>query len=280
MLERNVKDWDEFEDSLNEIKSIAKTLGKGDDKSGRDGYVSNILYRGQSNSAWHLETTLERFIARETMSLSDYHGAILSITPTIETFTERTWNLRESAEYRESLNRIRCSITTPNEFLTSSELEYMAYLRHHNFPSPLLDWTQSPYVASHFAFSSINAGTNAVAIFAFIEYAGEGKSFEGTAPSICGIGHNFRTHARHHLQQSEYTVCTKNGGNDFVYCSHEGAFSNPVSPRQDLLWKFIIPVSERIEVLRKLEAYNINAYSLFGSEESLMSTMAIRSFLL
>jgi predicted MPP superfamily phosphohydrolase len=47
---------------------------------------------------------------------------------------------------------------------------------------------------------------------------------------------------------------------------------------QDLLWKFVIPAGERKKVLRVLERSNINAYSLFGSEESLMETIAVRHF--
>jgi hypothetical protein len=45
---------------------------------------------------------------------------------------------------------------------------------------------------------------------------------------------------------------------------------------QDLLWKFNIPTSERLKVLKFLDAHNLNAFSLFGSEESLMETMALR----
>ena len=45
---------------------------------------------------------------------------------------------------------------------------------------------------------------------------------------------------------------------------------------QDVLWKFNIPWSERMRVLRLLDAYNLNAFSLFESEECLMETLAIR----
>jgi len=41
-----------------------------------------------------------------------------------------------------------------------------------------------------------------------------------------------------------------------------------------------MPASEQVYVLKQLEEYNLNAYSLFGSEESLMETLAIRELLL
>jgi hypothetical protein len=56
---------------------------------------------------------------------------------------------------------------------------------------------------------------------------------------------------------------------------HEGVFSRN-QLNQDLLWKFIIPSTERVKALRLLDAYNLNAYSLFESEESLMETLAFR----
>lgn len=45
---------------------------------------------------------------------------------------------------------------------------------------------------------------------------------------------------------------------------------------QDLLWRFNIPSSERRKVLRLLDSHNLNAFSLFGSEESLIETLAFR----
>jgi hypothetical protein len=42
--------------------------------------------------------------------------------------------------------------------------------------------------------------------------------------------------------------------------------------------KWTIPSTERTTILHLLEEYNINAYSLFGSEESLMDTMWMREY--
>ena len=51
---------------------------------------------------------------------------------------------------------------------------------------------------------------------------------------------------------------------------------SPENPDQDVLWKFTIPACEKLKVLELLDEYNLNAYSLFGSEESLMETMALK----
>ena len=42
--------------------------------------------------------------------------------------------------------------------------------------------------------------------------------------------------------------------------------------------RFNIPSTERKKVLRFLDEFNLNAYSLFGSEESLMNMLAVRAF--
>jgi hypothetical protein len=62
------------------------------------------------------------------------------------------------------------------------------------------------------------------------------------------------------------------------YACHEDVFDQGTE-NQDLLWKFNLPASQRTTVLRILDLYNLNAYSLFGSEESLMETVAQREIL-
>lgn len=61
-----------------------------------------------------------------------------------------------------------------------------------------------------------------------------------------------------------------------VFRSHQELFELGRTD-QDALWKIVIPASERTKVLTRLDKYNLNAFSLFDSEESLMETLAFRA---
>jgi hypothetical protein len=150
------------------------------------------------------------------------------------------------------------------------------------FPSPLLDWTTSPYIAAYFAFRRADkqkeGAEPSVAIYAFVESPEGTKRGFTDQPFISSLGPTIKVHPRHFLQKCQYTMCcVKKGDGQPVYASHEDVFARN-DTGQDLLWKFIIPVSQRTEVLKRLEMSNINSYSLFGSEESLIETLAIRNF--
>jgi len=103
-------------------------------------------------------------------------------------------------------------------------------------------------------------------------------------PQLHTIGRYVTTHTRHFLQQSDYTVCRSfSDGSDWRYASHELPLTaSPAGPEPafepDLLWRFNIPWAERSLVLPMLDDYNLNAFSLFASEESLMERAARRAF--
>jgi hypothetical protein len=234
-------------------------------------YVSSLLFRGQANACWQLATTLERYTNSE-FTFSDYFRTLRASLPYVETMTNSRWNLPSQDEFEAWTQRGFPGGTIP-------AYDYLVYMRHHAFPSPLLDWTASPYVAAFFAFRNANdSGKNRVSIYAFQEWAEGGKSWSTGDAFITGLGPYVRSHARHFLQQSEYTVCATRNGGELQFASHERAFVRAESG-QDMLWKFTIPATERRTVLQHLNRYNIHAFSLFGSEESLMETVASREIM-
>lgn len=266
--------WEEFETRVADLNRKRSDRLRAQRERKAELYISDYLFRGQSNSSWGLCTTLERY-AGKLLTLVEYYRIVCATKPQIETFTGTEWKIPSVSEYEEILDKSGLLPLGP-----IPAYEYFAYLRHHGFPSPLLDWTLSPYVAAYFAFRDVPAPANASAsIYAYCEWTAGHKSASSDNPEIHGLGRYVRSHRRHFLQQCEYTVCSIGRGGSRSYAHHDEAFAGNKED-QDELWKFNIPVSERSKVLERLDQYNINAYSLFGSDDSLMETLALREILL
>lgn len=263
-----LKTWEEFVEEIKKRDEEIKELEKR-----QTGYVSPyFLYRGQSNSDWKLQTTLERYLNAKELSVEDYDHLLRAAYAPINSYTLKFENLYEELEKEDSANK--------NIFflgLSRKKLAYMTYLRHYGFPSPLLDWSKSPYVAAYFAFENEPTSKD-VAIYASLEHIGNGKSGWGGDPQVIAIGPHIATDKRHFNQQSHYTLCRKKIDSNPFYCSHEEVLQGASYEEdlQDRWYKFLIPSSERLKVLNQLDLMNINAYSLYHSEEALMKTIAFR----
>ena len=256
METKDLGSWEEFEATISTF--LAKWQKLKQEKP--SGHVSTPLFRGHADASWKLETTLERFRGR-TFSGTEYHRIIRKVRPAVVSLTEKPWKIPI---------RFKPNIPIPG-------YAFMVYLRHHGFPSPLLDWTRSPFVAAFFAFRTQHTPQDGkVAIYAYVEWAGEGRLLGGGQPTIRGLGPYVVTHKRHYAQQCEYTICWKEINGNWEYASHEAAFTNTADDAidQGTLTKYTVPVSERAKALERLHRVNITAFSLFGSEESLMETLA------
>ncbi len=264
-----VESWDGFEKRLLEVRQAAVSGGK----------PAEFLFRGISDSTWKLTTTLER-AGQEGMGISDYYELVSRVKPQIESFTGSKWEIRQHPDVEKLLQDYHP--WAEGNVPTTAEYSYMVYLRHHGFPSPLLDWSRSPNIAAFFAFrSAVTPREGKVSIYAFSEMPKGFKVTGSSGPWIRRGGAFVTTHRRHFLQQSDYTMCAglKEAGDQpaqWYFEKHDTVFQRN-APHQDFLWKFTIPWTERLKVLNVFDEYNLNAWSLFESEESLMETLAART---
>jgi hypothetical protein len=261
---KDLPDWNAFE---SEIQAIQEKYPP-----------PRLLFRGQSDSEWSLTTTLER-AGCAGMSFSEYyHLTVARIRHAVETFTEVNWDVPDPDRRLEESFLDR-ELFPYHRFPSVEFYRYMAYLRHHGFPSPLLDWTYSPYVAAFFAFREPMAAAQKRSIYVYCETPEGHKGGAVGETTMRQIGPYVRSHRRHFRQQSDYTICATFDENfGWRFHPHEPVFGN--RGEQDFLWKFNLPSAERVKVLRLLNDYNLNAFSLFDSEESLLETMWFREYAL
>lgn len=277
----DVPDWRAFDQTVRELRDEY------------DKESAPLLFRGQGNSKWDLTTTLDRNTygtvtdapyknSMPGMTLRDYYDLITSgVGPEVKTFSdvdvpERNQKVADSFFNDEFLYHF------PETFTDMQLYRYMAYLRHLAFPSPLLDWSRSPFVAAFFAFrEDPPARIEKRAIYAFCKSLTGGSGGLVGEASIFHLGPYVQTHHRHFRQRCDYTVCAAFDVKQWRFQPHQAVFDrSDQDPEQDLLWKITLPSDERETALRVLNDYNLNAFSLFGSEESLVETMWLREYVL
>lgn len=259
--------WESFEDWLGDLRSEVGSKT-----------ALRLIFRGQGDSRWPLTTTLERTVGQE-FTLVRYLDLVCSIAPAARTFTSV-----EAPEYRNKLDLAKElnggeAFLNLDRFPAGDWYEYLVYLRHHGFPSPFLDWSQSPYVAAFFAFRERAPETSQRSIYVYCESLTGTRGYAVGEPTIRVLGPYVRSHPRHFRQQSTYTVCESlDDSNNLQFDSHQKVFEKP-RPEQDLLWRFDLPSDERTAILRRLNEFNLNAYSLFDSEESLFESLWNKEYL-
>ena len=157
----------------------------------------------------------------------------------------------------------------------------MSFVRQHGFPSPLLDWTSCPYIASYFAFGSIDSNAERVAIYTFRERTGMGIDCKDTSePQMDSLGPDIaNTSPRHSKQKTQYTICIKKQKSGeslkhYIIANMEKdinrtGFSTSDNCTEDIpeagnvVRKYTIPVTEKKKVLKELESKGINRELLF-----------------
>lgn len=141
----------------------------------------------------------------------------------------------------------------------NSEADFLAILQHHGFPTPLLDWTCDPFVAAYFACREDNNvfKNKDVAIFFF--KMNEWKSSHSSEHVECieDLLIDSTGNVRFTNQRAKGTIVNVNDG--LLSTMLKNSFSYP----SIFLRQFILPASEKINVLKELDARGYNESTMF-----------------
>lgn len=270
VTERRVKDWADYEAAIEEIRRHQYEWPLGSNQfvtAPRDGF----LFRGQPDARWKLETTLDRYLP-DAITVREYYRYAFRVKHRLETYTARKWDIPNPPEYEKWLATQDAGLFFEDHRI----YEYFAFLRHHGFPSPFLDWTASPYIAAFFAMRDVERGAAESSVYVFLERPMGSKVSSAGEATIYTHGPYGNIDERHFLQQSQYTACLCEVDGEPCYVPHEDAMAEEPPTPQDVFWKLDIAAIQQQDFLERLALMNINAFSLFGSLDSLTSALALK----
>lgn len=265
--------WTDIQSEFNKFNPVRNSKFGGYDRI-KDFYI----FRGHQFESWNLSSTIERKQLYDSLE-NIFH------------------------EFQQKV-----SLLHPNRVTIKSTLEKTSLMRHYGVPSPLVDFTFSPYIALFFAFSNFLEDE-----YSFLSQNELRLKMEGYQNNNCALyslnyynlnkldGIKRKLVYEKYLMQSEdefekFFNSTNKGIRAFlpskynIRISHQqGLFlSQSRNPKTDFhtelvsksenirLTKYIIPHKLTLQILYELNKMNINSSTMFPDLDGLGSHVAFK----
>ena len=230
-----------------------------------------ILYRGQAKSKWPIVSSLERS-GLSDMTFREYYSLIDFFKPEINSYGrrfERKYKFPNGYEFNFSdFNSV--------SFDQFPEMNYIAYLRHHGFPSPLVDFSKSEYIALFFACEdAVNVNRKLSNGKVYVLQSGLWEVKGADLNEIHEIGHYVETNQRHIVQQSEYLVGCRYDSyrKEWLFIPFSSCIGCSKNESESQFLELEIAASAKVDLLHELNKMNINHYTLYRDEDSLIKKL-------
>lgn len=222
------------------------------------------LFRGQSNHSWKIQSSLERY-GIEIIECEKYYRIIDRYKPLINPLIENRYERKATSsgypfdfkEYEEGSWKL-------------PEMEYLAYLRHHGFPTPLIDLSSSYLIALFFACEDFNQETKVDGKI-FLYSPPQTRVGGNDIPDLRRIGRYVEAGKRHFAQQSQYLIPTV-FDSEWKFITFKKVIESRKNNHE--LREITISKDVKAKLMKELNDMNINRYTMFLNEDALIKSLA------
>ena len=215
-----------------------------------------LWYRGHSDATWPLKTTFHRIAEKTSTKMHDYLDLISTdVLYEVSSRLNQTFNLNNAYEFG----------------------SYLALLQNHGFPTPLLDWSTSPYVAMYFALRGCTDSEpkcGKVRVFVFDvdlwgkEYL-QPRDLRSNGYFVSILRPFAKYNPRQITQNTVYTATNVPDIQTYLYMAKKS------DPHVSF---FTFSSGIKNDVIRELDSMGINEMTLFPDFDGLCRTMKERYF--
>jgi len=149
-------------------------------------------------------------------------------------------------------------------------MEYLAYLRHHGFPTPLVDLSSSYFVALFFACEDFNQGDKKdgkIFLYSPPQFTLGGNNI----PGLRRIGKYVEAGKRHFAQQSQYLIPIEYDS-EWKFITFTKVIEDKSNKHE--LRELTISKDVKAQFMKELNEMNINRYTIYLNEDALIKSFA------